>query len=84
MKHRSANEFVSTARHSVENVGSIDVRDLVDASVKKGKAAWHTAQDLAASGAKATDRTIRNHPYPSVGIAFGVGLLLGFLSCRRE
>jgi len=33
--------------------------------------------------AKATDRTIREHPYESIGIAFGVGLLIGVLVARR-
>lgn len=84
MKHRSAKELISTARHSVEDISPLDVRELADASLKRGKAAWRSAQELAVSGAKATDRAIRNHPYPSVGIAFSVGLLLGFLSYRRE
>jgi ElaB/YqjD/DUF883 family membrane-anchored ribosome-binding protein len=33
--------------------------------------------------AKATDRVIREHPYESIGAAFGVGLLLGLLVTRR-
>jgi ElaB/YqjD/DUF883 family membrane-anchored ribosome-binding protein len=33
--------------------------------------------------AKATDRCIREHPYESVGFAFGVGLLLGLLVSRK-
>jgi ElaB/YqjD/DUF883 family membrane-anchored ribosome-binding protein len=39
-------------------------------------------QDKAAAGAKATDKAIRNHPYESIGIAFGVGLVIGVLVCR--
>ena len=33
--------------------------------------------------AKATDRTIREHPYESIGIAFGLGLLVGVLVARK-
>ena len=37
----------------------------------------------ALAGAKATDRAVREHPYESIGIAFGVGLLLGVLLTRK-
>ena len=33
--------------------------------------------------AKVADKTIREHPYESVGVAFGVGLLIGVLVGRR-
>ena len=36
----------------------------------------------ARSGAQATDRVIREHPYESVGIAFGLGMLIGVLLQR--
>jgi ElaB/YqjD/DUF883 family membrane-anchored ribosome-binding protein len=32
---------------------------------------------------KATDRYIREYPYQSLGLAFGVGMLLGVLVNRR-
>jgi len=34
----------------------------------------------AIAGAKSADRVIREHPYQSVGIAFGFGLLIGVLA----
>lgn len=37
----------------------------------------------AVEGAKATDKVIRENPYQAVGIAFGVGALLGYLLSRR-
>lgn len=40
-------------------------------------------QEKTAAGARATDRTIRQHPYESIGIAFGVGVLIGVLINRR-
>jgi ElaB/YqjD/DUF883 family membrane-anchored ribosome-binding protein len=35
------------------------------------------------AAAKATDRVIRDHPYESLGISFGIGLLLGVLISRK-
>jgi ElaB/YqjD/DUF883 family membrane-anchored ribosome-binding protein len=37
----------------------------------------------AASAAKATDKLIREYPYPSLGVAFGFGVLLGLWLNRR-
>ena len=37
----------------------------------------------AAEHAKEADKVIRDHPYPSMGIAFGVGILIGVLVSRR-
>jgi len=41
-------------------------------------------QEKAAEGVKATDRTIRTHPYESLGIVLGLGVLLGILIGRRS
>jgi ElaB/YqjD/DUF883 family membrane-anchored ribosome-binding protein len=41
------------------------------------------AEEKAVERAKAADKVIRTHPYQTIGIAFGVGLLLGFLARRR-
>jgi|SwirhirootsSR3_FD_contig_31_26206218_length_322_multi_3_in_0_out_0_1 ElaB/YqjD/DUF883 family membrane-anchored ribosome-binding protein len=40
-------------------------------------------QESTVASAKATDRAIREYPYQSLGIAFGVGVLLGVLIARR-
>ncbi len=40
-------------------------------------------QEGTVAGAKATDRTIREHPYESLGVAFGLGVLIGVLIARR-
>jgi ElaB/YqjD/DUF883 family membrane-anchored ribosome-binding protein len=40
-------------------------------------------QEKSAASARATDRTIRQHPYESLGVAFGLGLLIGVLINRR-
>ena len=40
-------------------------------------------QERAVEGARATDRLIREHPYQSVGVAFGIGMLIGVIVNRR-
>lgn len=40
---------------------------------------WESSKEQAASCARVTDRAIRDNPWPSIGIAFGVGLVLGLL-----
>jgi ElaB/YqjD/DUF883 family membrane-anchored ribosome-binding protein len=42
-----------------------------------------TCQEKTVAAAKATDKVIRNHPYESMGVAFGVGLLVGVLISRK-
>lgn len=51
---------------------------------ERGKVIWGQVQDSAASRAKAADEVIHEHPYKSIGIAFGVGALLGLLLRRRS
>ncbi|NJK92960.1 MAG: DUF883 domain-containing protein [Blastochloris sp.] len=41
------------------------------------------ARERVAEGAKETDRVIRDHPYESLGVAFGIGLLVGILINRK-
>jgi ElaB/YqjD/DUF883 family membrane-anchored ribosome-binding protein len=40
-------------------------------------------EETVAAGARATNDIVREHPYESIGIAFGVGLLAGILLKRR-
>ena len=48
------------------------------------KAVFQRAEEKAVERAKAADRVIRDHPYQAIGLAFGVGALLGFLLARRD
>ena len=47
------------------------------------KAVIQRAEEKAVERAKAADKVIRTHPYQTIGIAFGLGLLVGFLARRR-
>jgi ElaB/YqjD/DUF883 family membrane-anchored ribosome-binding protein len=63
-----------------------EARSRLMAGVESAKASCARLQDQvqekAIASAKATDKAIRSHPYESIGIAFGVGLLIGVLVCR--
>lgn len=48
-----------------------------------GLEAWENIQDKAVAGARAADATVRQYPYQSLGIAFGLGAVIGFLLRRR-
>jgi len=47
------------------------------------KAVIQRAEEKAVERAKAADRVIRDHPYQTIGIAFGLGLLFGVLARRK-
>jgi ElaB/YqjD/DUF883 family membrane-anchored ribosome-binding protein len=53
------------------------------AALESAKETGRKLQARTIEGAKATDRAIREHPYQSIGIAFGIGLLIGVLVNRR-
>ncbi len=60
-----------------------EARTRLTASLESAKANFYKLEEKAIAGAKATDKVIREHPYQSIGIAFGVGLLIGVLVTRK-
>jgi ElaB/YqjD/DUF883 family membrane-anchored ribosome-binding protein len=60
-----------------------EARARLAASLASAKANMHKFNEKAVEGAKATDRVIRDHPYPSIGVAFGIGILIGVLVTRK-
>jgi ElaB/YqjD/DUF883 family membrane-anchored ribosome-binding protein len=44
---------------------------------------FQRAEEKAVERAKAADKVIRDHPYHTIGLAFGLGLLIGILARRR-
>lgn len=61
----------------------VAARERLAAALEVAKDTQRRLQERALSSVKATDRLVREHPYESVGLAFGVGLLLGVLAMRR-
>ena len=60
-----------------------ELRQRLSSALDSAKATCHRLEEKAIAGAKAADKTIREHPYESIGLAFGVGLLIGVLVGRR-
>jgi ElaB/YqjD/DUF883 family membrane-anchored ribosome-binding protein len=58
-------------------------REQLAAALKVAKDTQNKLQDGALAGAKTADRFLRDNPYESFGIAFGLGMLLGLLARRR-
>jgi ElaB/YqjD/DUF883 family membrane-anchored ribosome-binding protein len=52
-------------------------------TLESTKAAAKRAQAKTVSAAKATDKCVRNHPYQTITVFFGLGLLAGILLGRR-
>lgn len=64
-----------------------EARTRLTAALERSKATMMELQSQAIAGAKAAakkaDTVIRDHPYEALGVAFGVGLLIGLLVVRR-
>lgn len=60
-----------------------EARSRLNVALEKAKSSAQQWEERASAGAKATDKLIREHPYQSLGIAFGIGVLLGVLVNRR-
>ena len=66
-----AGEKVSAARRRLADV------------LESGKELYGRVRDKAVEGARVADDAVHEHPYKAIGIALGVGALLGFLVARR-
>ncbi len=64
-----------------------ETRERLAVALERAKESYSEMQDYGIESAKAAarkaDEAIRTHPYESVGVAFGIGLLLGALIRRK-
>jgi len=60
-----------------------EARKRLAAALENGKEIYGRAREKAVEGVKAADEVVRDHPYQAIGIAFGVGALVGYLVSRR-
>jgi len=76
MEDRLLNPVLTTERTPKTEKLIAEVKDMI-----------RLAEEKAVERAKAADRTIRSHPYQSLGITFavalGLGLALGFFAQRK-
>lgn len=52
-------------------------------AIENAKGTCQKLEAKTVEAVKATDKVIRDHPYESIGVAFGFGLLLGVLVARK-
>jgi ElaB/YqjD/DUF883 family membrane-anchored ribosome-binding protein len=76
---RDAEELIKVTG---ENVGRKSKEELM-AALAKAKTTCQRVERRAAAGAQSADRVIRDYPYASMGIVFGLGLFIGILANRR-
>ena len=79
---RDAEELLKTVSGEKGN-GSSEMRVRLSSAIESAKATYRRLEEKTVAGAKATDKAIRAHPYESLGIAFGMGLLVGVLVGRK-
>jgi len=68
----------------IENSTSSETEFSKDRLLDELKSMVQRAEEKAVERAKAADRVIRDHPYQTIGLAFGLGLLIGVLAARRK
>ena len=61
-----------------------DLQAKLAVAIERAKEMCQRLQDQTSAAAKATDKAVREHPYPAIGLAFGVGLLVGVLTARAR
>jgi ElaB/YqjD/DUF883 family membrane-anchored ribosome-binding protein len=79
---RDAEELLKVTAGDVSEKAK-EARSRLAEAIEKAKTTCHRLEEKTVAAAKATDKAIREHPYESIGIAFGVGILLGVLIGRK-
>src|ERR1043165_2538578 len=73
--------MAATADVAGEKVG--EARKRLAAALESGKEIYGRVRAKTVEGVEAADEAVREHPYQAMGIAFGVGAILGYLVSRR-
>ena len=60
-----------------------EARKRLAAALERAKEIASRVREKAVEGAKAADEAVHEHPYQAIGIALGVGAILGYLVARR-
>ena len=61
-----------------------ELRQRLTHTLESAKATCSRLQERTQQKAKAADKVIRDYPYQSIGVAFGIGLLIGLLVTRKQ
>ena len=56
----------------------------LEAAIERAKETCERLEERAAAAARTTDKVIRKHPYETIGVGLGLGLLIGLLVIRSR
>ena|SRR6185436_11588303 len=73
--------MAATADVAGEKVG--EARKRLAAALESCKELYGQARDKAAEGVKATDQVVRDNPYQVIGVALGIGVVIGYVVANR-
>jgi ElaB/YqjD/DUF883 family membrane-anchored ribosome-binding protein len=79
---RDGEELLRAGARDLSERGGV-ARERLAAALEVAKDTQRKLQSRAFAGAKTADHFIRDKPYESFGIAFGLGMLTGLLARRR-
>jgi ElaB/YqjD/DUF883 family membrane-anchored ribosome-binding protein len=80
---RDSEELLHDSKGAVGN-GVQELRERLTDALEATKSSYRKLEQKTKAGAKATDKAIRTHPYQTLGIALGFGLLVGVIAGRRS
>lgn len=60
-----------------------DLRDRLRSALEKGNSLYQRTREIAIERGEQADHAVRTHPYESISVALGVGVLLGYFISRR-
>jgi ElaB/YqjD/DUF883 family membrane-anchored ribosome-binding protein len=81
-RHDAKALLAATANMAEEKV--VQARERLAEALEQGKDTWLRAQHEALEGARSVDQKVRSHPYQALGMALGVGAILGAWLARRS
>lgn len=79
-----AEKLVGDSASSYASEKMSDFYDRLHSAQERVQELYGAARDKVVDGAKETDRVIRSHPYETVAIALGIGVLLGAFIRRNH
>ena len=78
-----AEQVVSNGVSSTSSQVVADLRERLENGLEKLNDLYGSAKERVVAGARRTDETIRSHPYESLAVALGVGVVIGALIRRK-
>lgn len=80
---RDGQEVLKAGAGDLSETGK-EARARLDEALQRARQTCEQFESRAGDAARAAEGTIRDHPFTSVGVAFGVGVLLGVLINSRR